>query len=87
MVDEKVNVSPEESKAPEAPAPTGPGDPPVSEQPAPSKLEIPAMEDAPKEYKPQPGKRHSYAAAGLLRICRKTGLTDMEEFPPKGVWV
>ena len=31
MADEKVNVSPEESKAPEAPAPSGPGDPPVPE--------------------------------------------------------
>lgn len=28
MADEKVNVSPEEKKAPEAPAPSGPGDPP-----------------------------------------------------------
>ena len=31
MADEKVNVSPEESKTPEAPAPSGPGDPPVPE--------------------------------------------------------
>ena len=31
MADEKVNVSPEESKAPEAPAPSGPGDPPAPE--------------------------------------------------------
>lgn len=28
MADEKVNVSAEESKTPEAPAPSGPGDPP-----------------------------------------------------------
>ena len=28
MADEKVNVSPEEKKAPEAPAPAGPGDAP-----------------------------------------------------------
>ena len=26
MADEKINVSPEESKTPEAPAPSGPGD-------------------------------------------------------------
>ena len=32
MADEKVNVSPEESKTPEAPAPSGPGDPPAPEQ-------------------------------------------------------
>ena len=32
MADEKVNVSPEEKKAPEAPAPSGPGDPPAPEQ-------------------------------------------------------
>lgn len=31
MADEKVNVSPEESKTPEAPAPSGPGDPPAPE--------------------------------------------------------
>ena len=31
MADEKVNVSPEEKKAPEAPAPSGPGDPPALE--------------------------------------------------------
>lgn len=31
MADEKVNVSPEEKKAPEAPAPSGPGDPPAPE--------------------------------------------------------
>ena len=31
MADEKVNVSPEEKKAPETPAPSGPGDPPVPE--------------------------------------------------------
>ena len=29
MADEKVNVSPEESKTPEAPAPSGPGDLPA----------------------------------------------------------
>ena len=31
MADEKVNASPEEKKAPEAPAPSGPGDPPAPE--------------------------------------------------------
>ena len=31
MADEKVNASPEESKIPEAPAPSGPGDPPAPE--------------------------------------------------------
>ena len=31
MADEKVNVSSEEKKAPEAPAPSGPGDPPAPE--------------------------------------------------------
>lgn len=31
MADEKVNVSPEESKTSEAPAPSGPGDPPAPE--------------------------------------------------------
>ena len=31
MADEKVNVSPEESKTPEAPAPSGPGNPPAPE--------------------------------------------------------
>ena len=31
MADEKANVSPEEKKAPEAPAPSGPGDPPALE--------------------------------------------------------
>ena len=31
MADEKVNVSAEESKTPEAPAPSGPGDPPAPE--------------------------------------------------------
>lgn len=31
MADEKVNVSPEEKKAPETPALSGPGDPPVPE--------------------------------------------------------
>ena len=31
MADEKVIVSPEESKTPEAPAPSGPGDPPAPE--------------------------------------------------------
>ena len=31
MADEKVNVSPEEKKAPETPAPSGPGDPPAPE--------------------------------------------------------
>lgn len=31
MADEKVNVSPEESKTPEAPAPSGPGNPPTPE--------------------------------------------------------
>ena len=31
MADEKVNVSPEEKKAPEDPAPSGPGDPPAPE--------------------------------------------------------
>lgn len=31
MTEEKVNVSPEESKTPEAPAPSGPGDPPAPE--------------------------------------------------------
>ena len=31
MADEKVNVSPEESKTPEAPAPSGPGEPPAPE--------------------------------------------------------
>ncbi len=31
MADEKVNVSPEERKTPEAPAPSGPGDPPAPE--------------------------------------------------------
>ena len=38
MADEKVNVSPEEKKAPEAPAPSGPGDPP-----APKHTEGPAV--------------------------------------------
>ena len=38
MADEKVNVSPEEKKAPEAPAPFGPGDPP-----APKHTEGPAV--------------------------------------------
>ena len=31
MADEKVNMSPEERKTPEAPAPSGPGDPPAPE--------------------------------------------------------
>ena len=31
MADEKVNANPEEKKAPEAPAPSGPGDPPAPE--------------------------------------------------------
>ena len=31
MADEKVNVSPKESKTPEAPAPSGPGNPPAQE--------------------------------------------------------
>ena len=31
MADEKVNVSSEEKKAPEAPAPSGPGEPPAPE--------------------------------------------------------
>lgn len=31
MADEKVNASPEEKKAPEAPAPSGPGEPPAPE--------------------------------------------------------
>ena len=31
MADEKVNASPEEKKAPETPAPSGPGDPPAPE--------------------------------------------------------
>ena len=31
MADEKVNASPEEKKAPEAPTPSGPGDPPAPE--------------------------------------------------------
>ena len=31
MADEKVNVSPEEKKAPETPAPSGPGDPSAPE--------------------------------------------------------
>ena len=31
MADEKANVSPEESKTPKAPAPSGPGDPPAPE--------------------------------------------------------
>ena len=31
MADEKVNVSPEERKTPETPAPSGPGDPPAPE--------------------------------------------------------
>lgn len=38
MADEKINVSPEEKKAPEAPAPSGPGDPP-----APKHTEGPAV--------------------------------------------
>ena len=38
MADEKVNASPEEKKAPEAPAPSGPGDPP-----APKHTEGPAV--------------------------------------------
>ena len=33
MADEKVNVSPEEKKAPEDPAPSGPGDPPARNTP------------------------------------------------------
>lgn len=49
MADEKVNVSPEEKKAPEAPAPSGPGDPP-----APEHTEGPAV----------PGGAHAEPAAG-----------------------
>ena len=49
MADEKVNVSPEEKKAPEAPAPSGPGEPP-----APEHTEGPAV----------PGGAHAEPAAG-----------------------
>ena len=49
MADEKVNVSPEERKTPEAPAPSGPGDPP-----APEHTEGPAV----------PGGAHAEPAAG-----------------------
>ena len=46
MADEKVNVSPEERKTPEAPAQSGPGDPPVpsGDQAAPAHAE-PAAEE------------------------------------------
>ena len=49
MADENVNASPEEKKAPEAPAPSGPGDPP-----APEHTEGPAV----------PGGAHAEPAAG-----------------------
>ena len=54
MADEKVNVSPEEKKAPETPAPSGPGDPP-----APEHTEGPAVpggdQAAPAHAKPAAG--------------------------------
>ena len=66
MADEKVNVSPEESKTPEAPAPSGPGEPPAPEhtegpavpggdQAAPSHAESAAGEHTPQTVLPGMG--------------------------------
>lgn len=63
MADEKVNASPEEKKAPEAPAPSGPGDPP-----APEHTEGPAVpggdQAAPSHAEPAAG-GHTPQAAGV----------------------
>ena len=66
MADEKVNMSPEERKTPEAPAPSGPGDPPAPEhtegpavpggdQAAPSHAESAAGEHTPQTVLPGMG--------------------------------
>lgn len=66
MADEKVNVSPEEKKAPEAPAPSGPGDPP-----APKHTEGPAVpggdQTAPAHVEPaMPEKRRGPSSQSSL---------------------
>ena len=70
MADEKVNVSSEEKKAPEAPAPSGPGDPP-----APEHTEGPAVPGG-----DQTAPVHAEPAAG--EHTQQTVLPDMGEDAP-----
>ena len=70
MADEKVNVSPEESKTPEAPAPSGPGDPP-----APEHTEEPAVPGG-----DQAAPSHAEPAAG--EHTQQTVLPGMGEDAP-----
>lgn len=70
MADEKVNVSPEENKAPEAPAPSGPGD-----APAPEHTEGPAVPGG-----AQAAPAHAEPAAG--EHTQQTVLSGMGEDAP-----
>lgn len=70
MADEKANVSPEEKKAPEAPALSGPGDPP-----APEHTEGPAVPG-----RAQAAPAHAEPTAG--EHTQQTVLPGMVRTPP-----
>lgn len=70
MADEKVNANPKEKKAPEAPAPSGPGD-----SPAPEHTEGPAVPG-----RAQAAPAHAEPAAG--KYTQQTVLPGMVRTPP-----